>query len=452
MVNVIAREPWDEIRAIVEQGDPDRLDAYLDTLTPAQVARAISLLDEESQSALLTILEPEDAADLIEELPDAQGADLIEDLPARAAAAIVDEMVSDDRVDLLSELDEVDLEAILKEMDPEEAVEARRLLTYPPDTAGGIMITEFLAYPKTMKVADVLNDLRAHQEEYSDYSVQYAYVLSEQKALIGVVPLRDLVLAPSDATLASVMVANPVCVMPDTPLTELEQIFDRYTFIGVPVIDESGHLIGVVLRAYVEETYGERSDKALMRFGGIIGGDELRTMSVMSRSARRMSWLGLNLMLSIAAASVIIKFEGTVDRFIALAFFLPVIGNMSGCSGNQAVAVSIRELALGVIQPQDFLRVLAKELQVGLINGIILGVLLSAVALAVYRSPLLGVVVGCALAVNTLVALSLGGLIPLVLRRLRMDPALAAPPIVTTLSDLCGFTLALTLAYTMLGH
>ncbi len=223
MSNRHVQEPWKEIEAMIDKGDAQRLSSYLDALTPWEIARAVSRLDDDNQSGLLTLLEPEDAADLIEELSDTQGADLIEDLPARQAAAIVAEMDSDDRVDVLGELHKGDAEAILEQMDPDEAADTRKLLNYDPDTAGGIMVTEFVTYPQHLRVVDVLNDLREHAEEYSDYGVQYAYVVSERDVLIGVVRLRDLVLSPNDAALTSVMIANPLSVLVDASLDELEQ-------------------------------------------------------------------------------------------------------------------------------------------------------------------------------------------------------------------------------------
>ena len=164
MPNREDKRPWKDLDILVSEGDGVALHEFLDSLTPAEIARSISRLEESSQASLLTLLEPEDAADLIEELPDAQGADLIEDLPVERAAAIVDEMDSDHRADLLGDLDESDAEAILSKMDPEEAQEARELLRYEPDTAGGIMVTEFVVYPQQLTVQDVLNDLRTNAE------------------------------------------------------------------------------------------------------------------------------------------------------------------------------------------------------------------------------------------------------------------------------------------------
>lgn len=439
-------ETWEQIEELVERQDSPGLTAYLAQLSPSELARAMSRLNEEDQSAVLTLLDPEDAADVIEELHEAVGADLIEDLPVPQAAAIMDEMDSDIRADVLGELARGDLEAILLQMTPEEAQDARALLVYPSNTAGGLMITEYLAYNESLRVHDVLNDLRENAETYSDYGVQYAYVVSDKGNLVGVVRLRDLVLSPGSTPLAKIQILNPISVSVDATLEELEQVFDRHMFFGVPVVDNFGKLVGVVERADVEEAHGEVAERAFLRFGGIVGGDELRSMSLASRSLRRLSFLSPNIFLNMIAASVIAAYEGTLAQVIALAVFLPIISDMSGCSGNQAVAVSIRELSLGLIMPRDFLRVWWKEAQVGIINGLALGIMLSIVAYLWKGEPWLAAVVGGALAVNTIVAVSLGGVIPLALRSLKLDPALAAAPILTTITDMCGFFLSLSLA------
>ena len=169
-------------------------------------------------------------------------------------------------------------------------------------------------------------------------------------------------------------------------------------------------------------------------------------MPVAQRSGRRLAWLSANIVLNVLAASVIVYFEDTLTRLIALAAFLPIISDMSGCSGNQAVAVSMRELSLGLVRPREVLRVWGKEVSVGLINGVSLGVLLGLVAWLWRGNPTLGIVVGVALALNTIVAVSIGGSVPLILKGLGVDPALASGPILTTVTDICGFFFALGLA------
>ncbi|NUM53362.1 MAG: magnesium transporter [Candidatus Hydrogenedentes bacterium] len=446
MPETSTKDAWQEIVRIVEANNREALADYLASLPQAELPRTLFKLDESMRGKVFALLDPEDAADLIEELHESQGADLIEELAPAQAAAILDEIDSDQRVDILAEMNKQDVEAILKEMSPEEAQDARALLAYGKDTAGGLMITEYLAYHAKMTIDDVLTDLRENAEKYSDYAVQYVYVISDTGLLEGCVRLRDLVLSPGHTPLEEIQIRNPFHVKATDSLDELERFFNRYVFFGVPVVDNFGRLVGVVQRADVQKAHGDATLKAFQRFAGIIGGDELRTMPLKSRSSRRLAFLSVNIFLNIISASVVALYEDTLQKVIALAVFLPILSDMSGCSGNQAVAVSIRELSLGLVQPRDFIRVWWKESQVGIINGIMLGILLCIVAIVWKGDYVLAAVVGMALAVNTLLSVCLGGLIPLAIRRLGIDPALAASPILTTFTDMLGFFLALSLA------
>lgn len=447
MPEVITQTPWEEIRACIEQDSGTVLQEVLDRLPSSDVARALTRLTDEERNRLIKLMDPEDAADLIEELEDSQGADIIEDLSAHEAAPIFDAMESDRRADILGEMEEDDAEAIMSRMAPEEAEDVRELLQYHEETAGGIMITEYLAYHPDTEVGAVLRDIRDRAESHDESGMPYAYVISEKEKLVGVLRLRDVLLAPSHTRVKELMVINPIYAFTDTDLQELDDIFDRYPFWGIPVIDEKGVLSGVVRRVDMEEAWGDAQGRSFLRFSGIVTGDELRSMPVWERSRRRLAWLLLNMLLSMMAASVILAYQGTVDKLFVLVFFMPIIANMSGCSGNQAVAVSIRELVLGLIKPEDFFHVWRKEVVVGLINGACLGGILGAVATLIWhQSPLLGVVIGLAFFLNVIVAVSLGGLIPMLLRWFKIDPALGAPPILTTLTDMCGFMLVLGLA------
>jgi magnesium transporter len=269
--------------------------------------------------------------------------------------------------------------------------------------------------------------------------------------LVGVIRMRDLLFSSWEAPLSRIMIVNPVSVPVDTSLEDLDDHFAKVPFWSLPVVDHDGQMLGIVRRSDMEEALGEQSDRALLRFSGIIGGEEIRSMPVRERATRRLWWLLLNAVLSLMAASVVLLFEGTIDKVFVLVFFMPVIANLSGCSGNQAVAVSIRELAVGLIQPQDFVMVWKKEVWVGVINGLVVGMGLGLVALLLsitlwHSTPLIGPVIGIAFLCNTIIAVSLGGLIPLGLKYVGADAALGAPPILTTLTDMCGFLLVLSLA------
>ena len=445
--------PWEQLETLVDEGDGAAVAAYLESLTSSETAYAISRMDEETHSKLLVLLPAEVAADLVEILSDTQAVDLIESVPHDRAAAIVDQMVSDEQADLITELDKEDADAILDRMNPEEAEDVRRLTRYGPDTAGGIMITEYLAYPQNLKVDDILNGLRSQVKKYAGYDVQYLYVVDREGGkLVGIVRLRELILSEGSTPITSVMLTKMHVVQVSADLDELEDFFDRHDFFGAPVVDEAGCLVGVVRRAYVEEALTERADKAMLRVRGIIGGEELRTMPLLPRAAKRLAFLAPNIGLNLVAVSVIAFFEPTLAKVSALMIFLPILSDMSGCSGNQAVAVSMRELALGVVKPFEILRVLSKEASVGVINGVVLGLALGLIAWVMRGDvyPYLGLVVGLAMAVNSLVSVCVGGTIPLVLKSIKVDPALASGPMLTTITDLCGFFFALVFAKVMI--
>ncbi|HKL24900.1 MAG TPA: magnesium transporter [Desulfuromonadales bacterium] len=452
METATIEKPWEQLSELLAIGDPQQLQTFLKNLNPADTAWVVSRLTPAEQNRLLTLLAPEDAAEVIEDISDTQASEIIEELQPEQAAAILAELDSDHVADLLGELDEEDANAIIDQMEPEEAEEARSFLQYEEDTAGGLMISEFLDFRSSQTVQDVLDDFQANRDEYAGYNVQYLYVTDRQGRLEGVLRMRDLLFPARSTSLGSLMIRKPYRVFADASLDDLRNFFEEHNLFGVPVVDVDNRLLGVVLPEAVEEAKKNRSVKQFLGFSGIIGGEEFRSMPLLSRSGRRLSWLSLNIVLNIIAASVIALYQDTLAAAIALAVFLPMVSDMSGCSGNQAVAVSMRELSLGLIRPGELLRVLGKEASLGVINGLALGLLLGGVAWLWKGNMFLGLVVGAALAVNTVVAVSLGGLIPLLLKRMKLDPALVSSPLLTTVTDMCGFFFVLSFASLVLNR
>lgn len=439
-----------DLARVIETGDSSEIVALLSGLKPGDEARAIAELDKTLQTRFFELIGPERAAELLLRSASRGAAGFVEQLPPDQAAVIVEEMPSRQQVDLLRELKEKDAEQIIGEFARPEAEKVRELMGYPEDTAGGLMIPEYLAFSSRMHVSDVLDDLRAHGDVYSAFDIQYAYVVSESGQLLGVLPLRDLLLVPKIKPVTDVMIKDPQRVQVNTSLKDLKEFFRQYNFLGLPVVDNENRMLGVVLSSAVRDAANKRSNQLFLKFAGIVGGEEFRTMPLFRRSSRRLSWLSVNILLNIVAASVIALYQDTLEKAIVLAVFLPIISDMSGCSGNQAVAVSIRELTLGLVRPKELLRVLSKESAIGLINGVVLGLLLGGAAVLWKGNPYLGLVVGVSLAANTLVAVSFGGLVPLLLRRIRTDPAIASGPLLTTITDMCGFFFVLSFASVLL--
>lgn len=458
----LAARPWHALREIVNRGSAEQLKQFLDELPAGEVARAVSRLEDNDQIKLMIRLRPEMAAELVDGVSEAQAVELLELLPAADVAAILEELESDEQADLASELDESDLEAILAAMDPQMADNVRRLAEYLPETAGGLMITELLCYRDDLTVQDVLNDLRLSAERYADYDVQYAYVVQRASVgdeslgssknagdfgrLVGVLRLRDLVLSSAEKRIADVAIREPLAVGTQATLDELAAFFDRHHFFGVPVVDANNRLVGVVRRYDVEEALAERADDDSLKLLGIIAGEELRTMPLGSRAGRRLAWLIPNVMLNVVAISVIAYYEATVAQVVALAILLPLISDMGGNAGVQALAVSIREMNLGLLRTHELIWVTLKESSVGLLNGLVLGVLVAVGGWLWQQNLYLGLVVGIAMLLNTLIATTVGGIMPLMMKRMNIDPALASGPILTTITDMTGFFFVLSLA------
>ena len=439
--------PWEPLAEHVNADDPTKAASLLEELDAEEQRRAVSRLSGGEQAHLVEILEPEVAAELLEHLPDAQATDLLEEIAPETAADIVESLPDDIGAELLRDMGEAQTEALLAELDDlDEAEHLRERSSFARDTAGGLMTETYAAFPDSATVGDVLQDLSENAERYGDMDVQYVYVVNGSGQLRGVLRLRDLVLTPRRQPAPSIMISDPVSVSVNDDFETLARRFEEKSYIGLPVIDESGLLRGVVTGQALREATAEHQTEDYLRSSGIVGGEELRSMPMFVRSRRRLAWLAPNIVLNLIAASVIAMHEDTLQAVIALAVFLPIISDMSGCSGNQAVAVSIRELTLGLIRPTEYLRIVWKEGVLGVLNGLVLGTLLGAIAGIWKANVWLGLVVGGALTLNTMLSVLLGGMVPLVLKRFKVDPALASGPILTTCTDMCGFFLVLNLA------
>lgn len=444
--------PWEELSRLAEEGNAGELEEFLSELTATEQALALSRLDESHRVQVLEGLDADDAADLIAALPEVQAAEAIASLQPDTAAAIVHELPSDEQADVLGDLSDQQAAAILEVLSPTEADAARELAAYDDDVAGGMMVLEMLRFTPQMTVADVISELNSNADIYSDFDVRYAYVCDEDGLLVGVLPMQNLLFVKRSSKLSDLMITEPISVRDTAPLDDLIELFDSHHFLGVPVVDDQGRLKGVLHREAVNYEATRAAESDYLKSQGIVGGEELRSMPLWLRARRRLSWLSINILLNIGAAAVIAYFQETLQAVIALAVFLPIISDMSGCSGNQAVAVSMRELSLGLVRPGEVFRVWWKEVSVGLINGAVLGLLVAILAVVFDGNGYLGLVVGVALFGNTVVAVSIGGVVPLVMKRFGFDPAVASGPLLTTVTDMCGFFLVLGLATLMLSH
>jgi magnesium transporter len=435
----------DSLHEAIDASDKKQVEEIVDTISSHEALRQVSRMAAPERDSLISMLEPETAAELIEEAPAELAVSLIQDLDSSVAAKIMQELHTDTQADIVQEMEQADSEAILYEMDSVVADGVRTLSQYEPDTAGGLMELEVFSFSVNETVGTVLNRLADGDETFERYRYrgQHPYIVDESGKLMGVVSLRDMLSNRRAVALAEIM--HPaISVLPESSQEELADLFDDNPFLGIPVADAQGMLLGVVSRLELAEAELERAEHESLSRQQV--GDELRSMPTLLRSRRRLAWLSSNIVLNIIAASVISAYEETLAAVIAIAVFLPMVSDMSGCSGNQAVGVSMRELSLGLTRPVDLFHVLRKELGVGVINGIALGILIGIVAWVWKDNAYLGLVIGLALATNTMIAVSIGGTVPLMLKKFGIDPAVAAGPLLTTVTDMAGFFLVLSLA------
>ena len=433
----------DELQDAVESDNDQQVEKIVESLSSQEALRQASLMKVDDRDQLISILSPETAAELVEDAPSRLAVTLIEGLDSSVAAEIMEEMQSGTQADIVQEMGKEDVEAILSEMDPEIAENVRTLSQYDPDSAGGLMELETFSFLSNESVGNVLNRILGDNEEFERLRGQHPYIVDESGRLVGVLSLRGLLSNKRSARLTDIM-STAMSVTPDTSQDELVTLFDENPFLGLPVVDHQGVLLGNVSRIELADAEIERVQQESLSRQKV--GDELRSMPTLLRSRRRLAWLSSNIVLNIIAASVISAYEETLAAVIAIAIFLPMVSDMSGCSGNQAVGVSMRELSLGLTRPIDLFHVLRKELSVGIINGIVLGILIGIVAWIWKDNAYLGVVIGLALSINTLIAVSIGGTVPLILKHFRIDPAVASGPLLTTVTDMAGFFLVLSLA------
>jgi magnesium transporter len=409
---------------------------------PADLADVLAALDEEERLAVVQALPAELSSQALAEMPgEAHAEETLAALDPAQAGEIVEELDDDDAAGMLRELDPEDQERILATV--EHRADVDRLLRYQPETAGGLMTSHLVSVRDTVTVAEALEDIRRQAEEVQDF--YQVFVLDGDRRLVGILPFKDLVVSRPERRVRDFMADADITVTADLDQEEVARLMSRYNLPSVGVIDEQGRLLGrVTFDDVIDVVEAERTED-LLKFGGVSAHEELAagwTEAVRSR----LPWLYVNLLTAFLAGGVVYFFQDTVQRTVALAVWMPIIAGMGGNAGTQALAVTVRRLALGLIPPHLFLRVVGKEVLVGMTNGISIGVVVGAIAALLGEQSTLGLVVFLSMTVNLLVAGFAGAFIPIVLERYGVDPAIASSIFVTTFTDVCGFLLLLGMA------
>ncbi len=412
---------------------------------PGDAADVLEQLNEEDAAGLLAELDPDDVADILEQITPELAAELVEDVPIENLTAAVSEMTGVAAADLLAELDDEVSEGVLARLDDAAEAELRRLLEYPPDTAGGLMTTEIAALPIGLSAGEAIERVRQLHDEYEDLS--YVYVVDDDQRLKGVIYFRNLVFARPGASLEEVMLPDPVAVDAHTDREEVADLVQRYRLLGIPVIDDEGRLLGTVTTdAVIEAVQDEATEDFAASVGAGVGETVYTDVTESFRS--RAPWLVLNLILSLAVAWVIEGQTGIIGSEPVLAALMPIVATLGGNGGTQSLAVMIRSLASDAVPRAQVSAILFRQTGVGVLNGLLLAVAASGVTYVLVDSGVfesesrpgrLALVIGIACLANLVIATLSGAAIPLILRRLDLDPALASSILLTMITDIVGF-------------
>ncbi len=445
------REKLERLREIARAGDHVELPAWVVDLHPSDLADVVASVEPEfRQVEILEALPDEVASETLAEMEDYERrAELLSALDSKRGAALLQELADDDAVDLLGEMEPRARDRMLAALPTSDAGEIRDLLRYDEETAGGIMTTAMVAVRNTATAAEAIAEVRRQGREVEDFYT--VFVVDRSQRLRGSVSLAELVLADPESTVGALVQPLPAVARADTDQEEVGRVMGRYNLVSIPVVNANNVLLGQVTFDDVIDVIEAETTEDILRLAGVSDEEELRA-GWFDSVRSRLPWLMLNLITAGLAASVILTFEDVVGRWTFLAFLMPVIAALGGNTGTQALAVTIRRIAVAEeIGPRQFAAVW-KEVQVGLLNGFVLGALFALFALFYEGGdPLIGLVVLSAMWVNIIVAGFAGALVPTVLNRFGIDPAVASSVFVHTLTDLVGFVMVLSLATTLLA-
>ncbi|HEY3374828.1 MAG TPA: magnesium transporter [Candidatus Aquicultor sp.] len=410
--------------------------ALLDKLHPADAAEIVAALPDDDQKRVFESWDIPHAADAFQEMDEDEQADIVDLLSTPLVSDILEEMAADDVADLLAGLPQQEVARILATMNREDAAEVLKLMQYKPNTAGGIMTPEFVALKKDMTAQEAIDLLR--EQAPNAETIYYIFIINSDRQLVGVISLRDLIIAKPNQRIEAIMNPNVIFVDVDTDQEEVANIMSRYDLLALPVVDAEHHLLGIVTIDDVVDVIEEEANEDIYRLGGVTREERLDSPTLES-IRNRLPWMTLNLGTAFLDYLVISRFQGTLDKIVILAAFMPIVAGMGGNMGTQTLTVTTRGIALGQLEFREGLRVIARQVAVGLTIGIVTGFLGGLVAYFTQGNVYFGFALFAAMTINMAVAGLTGAGIPIILRFLHQDPALGSSVIVTTFTDVFGF-------------
>ena len=431
--------------ALADIADLNQLKLELNRLPAVDVGEYVAELTPERRAIAFRLLNKDQAIDVFEYLPPEVQEELVGALHDHQVFQLVEAMSPDDRAVLFDELPAGVVKRLLLQLSPTERQATSTILGYPEGTAGRVMTTEYVRLRDGLTVGEALSKIRLTDEDKE--TIYYAYVTDNNRKLVSVVSLRQLLFSIPDALIRDIASYRVLKARTEMPQEEVAQLMKRYDLLALPVVDREDRLVGIITIDDVVDILEEEATEDIQRLVGVSGGDESALSPPLVKLRNRLPWLLGIMGLYIGASSAIAPFQQTISAVPVLAVIMPLFSNTGGTVGIQAVTVTIRGIGVGEVSSRDTLRILRKEVLAGLGTAVALG--LTMVLLALIWTPpqerWVALVAGLVMATNSVVAVTLGTLLPMGLKRLKLDPALVSGPLVTTMLDSIGFILFLTL-------
>ncbi|MBO1263805.1 magnesium transporter [Proteiniclasticum sp. SCR006] len=441
----------------------NREEKLRETILQASLNEILDLTEELHPVDLLEVLQEyeEDQKALLEKFPDEYIAMVIDEaeldekfillslFPSKQKQEIISEMSSDELADMLGNIDEDTQSRILEGMEEEHREEIEELLSFSPETAGGIMATEFVSVKETMTIDETLKFLRDIAPNAE--TPYYIYVLDDQDVLKGIVPIRAILTSLPDVLLKDVMLENVATIPASMDQEDVSNIFQKYGYMAMPVVDEEQVMLGIITVDDIMEVLSDEHTEDMYRLAGLDEEEEIDG-SVLDSIRSRLPWLLVNLVTAILASATVSLFDATISKVVALAVFMPLVTGMGGNAGTQTLTLIIRGIALGEIDYENKKEILRKEFLVGVLHGAALGLIVAILGGLWEGNAVFGLVIGVAMFLNMVIAALSGFFIPLLLKKMGIDPALASAVFVTTMTDVLGFFFFLGFATLMLTY
>ncbi|WP_432470703.1 magnesium transporter [Amphritea sp. HPY] len=434
----------DKLNIALEEGAFKQISHTLNkVLRPSEVAHLIEKSPPKERHLLWSLIHKDIEGEVLQDLGDDVQAEILSKMNTSEVLAITETLETDDLADVMQQLPETVMRELLRSMDYQNRERLEKVLSYPEDTAGGLMNTDTITIRPDITIEAALRYLRRHDElpEMTDS----LFVVSRKDSYIGALPLTKMLVSDPNITVREIMVTEADAIAANTPDDKVAQLFEQEDLVSAPVVDENNKLLGRITIDDVVDVIREDADHSLMSMAGL-DEDEDTFAPIMKTTRRRAVWLGVNLITAFIASAVIGLFEDTIEKVVALAVLMPIVASMGGIAGSQVLTLMIRGQALGHVERSNAGWLLNRELIVGALNGVIWALVVAVIAVLWFQDTTIGVIIACAIIINLVAAALAGTLLPIILKVWGIDPALAGSVLLTTITDVVGFFAFLGLA------